>query len=162
MSRIYINSDEARIIKKDFCLVDVEFFTGEKMENLEPRRLFPISGLTKYISLLDSDGVEKAIIRNINSLMPQSRDVVNDCLKQYYLVPKISKVIDTCEKFGIIKWTVETERGIKTFEIRNRHHDIKTLYDGRILVRDSDDNRYEIPDYTCLDKGSLKHLIAYI
>lgn len=162
MARIYINSDEARIIKKDFCLVDVEFFTGEKIENLEPRRLFPVSGLTRYITLLDSDGVERAIIRNINSLMQESRDVINECLKEYYLVPKIAKVLDTTEKFGIIKWTVETERGIKTFEIRNRHHDIKTLYDGRILVRDSDDNRYEIPDYKGLDKGSLKYLISYI
>ena len=36
--------------------------------------------------------------------------------------------------------------------------DIKTLYDGRILVRDSNDNRYEISDVTKLDKESLSFL----
>jgi len=162
MSRIYINSDEARITKKDVFLVDVEFYLGEKIENLEPRRLFPITGLKRYITLLDSEGVERAIIRNVDNLMPDSRKVITECLDQYYLIPKITRVIDTSEKFGIIKWKVETDRGVKEFEIRHRHHDIKTLYDGRILVRDSDDNRYEIPDYTKLDKMSLKKLISYI
>ena len=37
---------------------------------------------------------------------------------------------------------------------RNRHNDIKILYDGRILVKDSDDNRYEIRDVEKLDKRS--------
>lgn len=162
MSRIYINSDEARITRQGIALVCVEFYSGEKLENLEPRRLFPVSGLTKYITLLDKDGNEKAIIRNINNLMPESKKVIEECLEQYYLVPKILKVIDTTEKYGIIKWIVNTDRGNKFFEIRNRNHDIKVLYDGRILIRDSDDNRYEIPDYKNLDKKSLTHLISYV
>lgn len=162
MSRIYINSDEARITRQGIALVCVEFYSGEKFENLEPRRLFPVSGLTKYITLLDKDGNEKAIIRTINNLMPESQKVIEECLEQYYLVPKILKVIDTSEKYGIIKWIVNTDRGNKFFEIRNRNHDIKVLYDGRILIRDSDDNRYEITDYKNLDKKSLTHLISYV
>ena len=160
MSRIYINSDEARFTRVGTCLVDVEFYTGEIIKNLEPRRLFPVSGLKRYITLLDSEGIEIAVIRNIDNLMPESRDIINECLREYYLVPKITRLIDSTEKYGIIKWTVETDRGIKTFDIRNRHHDIKVLYDGRVLVRDSDDNRYEIPDYDSLDRHSKKLLIS--
>ena len=162
MSRIYINSDEVMITKGEGNLVDVQFYTGEKLEGLEPRRLFPVTGLRRYITLLDEEGVEKAVIRNVDDLIPESRDIILSCLDEYYLIPKITKLLDSREKYGILKWKVETDRGIKEFDIRNRHHDIKTLYDGRVLVRDSDDNRYEIPDYNKLDKKSYKLLIAEI
>ena len=158
MARLYIDGDEVRITKRDFCCVDVEFYSGQKLEKLEPRRLFPVSGLTKYITLLDENGKEQAIIRNVDALMPDSKNVIKECLQEYYLVPKILKLIDINEKFGMLKWTVETDRGTHTFEIRNRHSDIKMLYDGRVLVKDSNDNRYEITDYKSLDKHSLSLL----
>ena len=131
---------------------------SKKLEKLEPRRLFPVSGLTKYITLLDENGKEQAIIRNVDALMPDSKNVIKECLQEYYLVPKILKLIDINEKLGMLKWTVETDRGTHTFEIRNRHSDIKMLYDGRVLVKDSNDNRYEITDYKSLDKHSLSLL----
>ena len=158
MARLYIDGDEVRITKRDFCCVNVEFYSGQKLEKLEPRRLFPVSGLTKYITLLDENGKEQAIIRNVDALMPDSKNVIKECLQEYYLVPKILKLIDINEKLGMLKWTVETDRGTHTFEIRNRHSDIKMLYDGRVLVKDSNDNRYEITDYKSLDKHSLSLL----
>lgn len=158
MARLYIDGDEVHITKRDFCCVDVEFYSGQKLEKLEPRRLFPVSGLTKYITLLDENGKEQAIIRNVDALMPDSKNVIKECLQEYYLVPKILKLIDINEKLGMLKWTVETDRGTHTFEIRNRHSDIKMLYDGRVLVKDSNDNRYEITDYKSLDKHSLSLL----
>ena len=44
------------------------------------------------------------------------------------------------------------------FDIRNIYRDIKLLYDGRALIRDSDDNRYEIPDIKKLDAKSMSLL----
>lgn len=158
MARRYIDGDEARFTRRDMCLVDVEFFGGEKIENLEPRRLFPVSGLRQYITLLDSEGKEHAIIRSLDTLMPESAKVIEDALEEYYLIPKISGILDISEKFGILKWTVDTDRGVQSFTIRNRHNDIKVLYDGRVLVRDSNDNRYEIPDYKKLDRRSIRLL----
>lgn len=158
LARLYINGDEVQIIKRDFCCVDITFYNGQTIENLEPRRLFPVSGISRYISLLDDKGKEQAIIRNIDTLMPQSKKAIEECLKEYYLVPKILNIIDISDKFGMLKWTVGTDRGEHTFEIRNRHSDIKLLYDGRVLIKDSNDNRYEIPDYRVLDKHSLRML----
>ncbi len=162
MARLYIDGDEARFTKKDICLVDMEFYDGRKIEDLEPRRLFPVSGLMKYISLLDLDGKEHAIIRNVDSLMPESKEVILQSLNEYYLIPKITAIVDCSEKYGILKWTVDTDRGRQSLRIRNRFSDIKVLYDGRILVRDSNDNRYEIPDYRKLDKKSLFFLNSEI
>ena len=160
MARLYINGDEARFTRKDTCLVDLEFYDGRKFENLEPRRLFPVSGWMKYITLLDETGKEQAIIRNVDTLMPESKKVILECLKEYYMIPKILRILDCSEKYGILKWNVETDRGQRSFSIRNRHSDIKMLYDGRVLVRDSNDNRYEIPDFRVLDKHSRALLNA--
>ena len=160
MARLYIEGDEVRFTKKDMCSVDAEFYDGRKFENLEPRRLFPVSGLTRYITLLDTEGKEQAIIRNIDSLMPESKKIIESCLREYYMIPKIKSLIDSSEKYGILKWTVETDRGRCSFEIRNRHSDIKMLYDGRVLVRDSNDTRYEITDCKALDKRSMALLNA--
>ena len=112
LSRIYINSDEVRFTKNGLNHVDAEFYDGTRMYDLEPRRLFPVSGLDKYITLLDENGDEKAVIRNVSHLMPESRDVINDCLREYYLIPKITRLLDSDEKYGIIKWKVETDTTI--------------------------------------------------
>ncbi|MBE6632931.1 MAG: DUF1854 domain-containing protein [Ruminococcaceae bacterium] len=40
----------------------------------------------------------------------------------------------------------------------NRHSDIKFLYDGRVLIRDTNDNRYEIEDVKALDRRSQRIL----
>ena len=153
--RIYINADEAKITYKGFCKVDLEMYDWRKFEDLEPRRLFPLSGLTKYITLLSPEMKEVALIRDIGQLMPESRQAVEKCLDEYYMIPKITAILDRKEKNGLLKYTVMTNYGQRSFDIRNRHSDIKNLYDGRVLFRDSNDNRYEIPDITKLDRTSF-------
>ena len=64
-------------------------------------------------------------------------------------------------KFGSLRWIVETDRGPVEFRIRNMNSDIKMLDGKRMLVRDSNDNRYEIPDINQLDKKSLHKLFPY-
>ena len=90
MARTYIEGDEARIERTDFCKVTLTYYDGRKIENLEPRRLFPLSGLHKYITLLDGDGREAAIIRSLDTLIPESRRAVEECLEEFYLIPRIT------------------------------------------------------------------------
>lgn len=158
MARRYINGEEVNITKTDFCSVDVEFDNGEKIANVEPKRLFPVSNISNYITLMDENGKEQAIIRAVERLKPDSKKAINECLREYYLVPKILKLNNVTEKFGVLKWSVETDRGDVVFEILHRHSDIKLLYDGRVIIKDSNDNRYEIPDYRALDKHSVSLL----
>ena len=152
--RLYINADEAKITYIGFARVDVLMYDGREFKDLEPRRLFPLSGLTKYITLLDRDLNEVAMIRDLDTLLPESKEAIEKCLDEYYMIPKITEILDRKDKNGILKYKVDTNYGIREFDIRNRHSDIKNLYDGRVLFRDSDDNRYEIPDIMKLDKKS--------
>ena len=155
----YIEGPEVRLTENDKIFVDAEFYSGEKFYELELHRMFPITGLTKYIALMDSEGNEIAVIRDINDLMPESREVVENCLREYYMIPRITKFIKMSERFKIWMWTAETDKGICTFEIRNHHTAIKPLYDGRVLIKDANDNRYEIPDVNLLDKHSKKLIL---
>lgn len=154
----YIEGPEVRFTPNDKIFVDAEFFTGEKFTELELHRLFPVTGLRRYIALVDKDGEEIAVIRNIDELLPESKKVIEDCLNEYYMIPRIKRFIEMSEKFAIWMWTAETDRGVCTFEIRNHLTAVKPLYDGRVLIKDANDNRYEIPDIKKLDKKSLKML----
>ncbi len=154
----YIEGPEVRFTPNDGIFVDAEFYTGEKFTELELHRMFPITGLRQYISLVDKDGEEIAVIRNIDDLLPNSRKVVEDALTEYYMIPRITRFIKMSEKFKIWMWTAETDRGVYTFEIRNHITAVKPLYDGRVLIKDANDNRYEIPDVNKLDKKSFKML----
>ena len=155
----YIEGPEVRLTENDKIFVDAEFYSGEKFYELELHRMFPITGLTKYIALMDSEGNEIAVIRDINDLMPESREVVENCLREYYMIPRITKFIKMSERFKIWMWTAETDKGVCTFEIRNHLTAIKPLYDGRVLIKDANDNRYEIPDVSKLDKKSIKMIM---
>lgn len=157
--RIYVTKND-KIEKEENNLVTLTLESGEVIETLEPRRLFPVSREDKYITLLDSDGDEVAIIKDMSELSEDSYKAVKYSLDDYYLVPKILKILVTGEKYGTLRWTVETDRGIKSFDIRNRNHDIKVYKDGKVRVRDSDDNRYTIDDYNKLDPHSKARLIA--
>ena len=151
--RIYVSRDD-KITVYENNLVNLTMKDGTLYEQLEPRRLFPVSRVDEYITLLDREGKEIAIIRSVKDLDKESFDVVEYSLNDYYLVPHITKIISITEKYGKLHWAVETDRGFKTFDIKNRNHDVKVYSDGRVRVRDSDDNRYVIADYNLLDKHS--------
>lgn len=162
MARLYVENDMARFIRKDITLVDMELYDGRRFENLEPRRLFPLSGLEKYITLLDEQGIEKAIIRDLRTLPPSERATIESCLQEYYLIPKITCITNCIEKYGVLSIHTETDRGPAIIEIRNIIHGVKLLYGIRVLFRDSNDNRYEIPDINKLDKRSRQFIDMFL
>lgn len=163
MGRIYIDKYTGRIEQTDIYRVRVVLKEGTVIENLEPRRLFPLSNLTMYITLLDETEQEIAFVRDFEELDDTSRKALESCFSEYYMIPKITHLISSNEKFGSLKWLVKTDRGDIAFRIRNRHSDIKLIHgSNRILIRDSNDNRYEIPDYTLMDMHSQHLLFSYL
>ena len=125
--------------------------------------LFPLSNPDHYISLLEDGKQERALIRDLSDLDRESAKAITDCLEEYYLIPKILHVLSVKDQYGTLVWTAETDRGRVTFRIKDRHNDIKLLPGtNRLLVRDSNDNRYEIPDTEHLDPTTHHLLFPYI
>ena len=161
MERIYIDGDMARFTPKGLTLVDVELTDGRKFENLEPKRLFPVSDLNRFISLLDENGVEQAVIRDMTTLPADQRDIINVCLDEFYRVPKILKIWAYEERFDGL--TLHTEKDKGPADIESRVLITGFRMDGvRALLRDINDNRYEIPDVTQLDGLSKQILGRYL
>lgn len=162
MGRIYIDRYTGRLERTDVYLVKLTLRDGTVIEDLEPRRLFPVTNEDMFITLLDREEKEVAFVRDLTELDERSADVLRACFKEYYRVPRITRLLESEEKFGSLTWRVETDRGTVSFRIRNRHSDIKCFADKRILVRDTNDNRYEIPDYRELDAHSRHLLFSYL
>ena len=99
--RIYITKKD-KITVNENNLVNLALQNGEVFEKLEPRRLFPVSRIDEYITLLDTDGVEVAVIRKMTDLDSESKEVVEYSLNDYYLVPRILKILSISEKNGTI------------------------------------------------------------
>lgn len=157
--RHYVQPGDS-ILPGENHLVTLRLSTGEVLEGLEPRCLFPVSCADRYVTLLDAEGRECALIRALCELDADSARVVRASLEDYYLVPRILRILSSSERSGTLRWTVETDRGVHSFDIRNRNHDIRVYPDGRVRVRDSDDNRYLIENYRALDAHSRMRMIA--
>ena len=163
MSRIYIDKYTGKIERTDLYLVRLTMKDGTVYEDLEPRRLFPYTNHTMYITLLDKSEREVGFVRDLKELDEGSERALLQCFAEYYMIPKITRIISCKDEAGSLKWTVETDRGEVTFAIKNRHSDIKYLHGSeRIIIRDSNDNRYEIERLDKLDKHSNKLLFSYL
>ena len=162
MGRIYSDRYTGKITRTDLYLVDVTLKDGTVLHGLEPRRLFPLSMTEMYITLLDADDREAAFVRCLSELDDDSAAALRECFKETYRIPQITRLLRSEEKFGSLTWYVETDDGPVKFRIRNRHNDIKCFDGKRVLVRDSNDNRYEISDYTQMDAKSRHLLFSYL
>ena len=161
MERIYIDGNSARFTRKDLTLVDMELTDSRSFENLEPKRLFPVSMQDKYITLLDESGTEQAVIRDLTALPADQRQIIESCLNEYYLIPKIQRIRAYEERFDGLMLHTDTDKGPADIEIRSLALGFKM--DGvRALLRDINDNRYEIPDVTKLDNLSKQILGRYL
>ena len=165
MARYFVDPKNDKIVREDLYKVRIEKANGEVVSDLQPKRLFPFTRPNHYITLLEGaenmPKKEAAVITDLEELDEESRKAVEDCFEEFYMIPRITRVVDTIFKFGSLRWIVETDRGPIEFRIRNMNSDIKMLDGKRMLIRDSNDNRYEIPDINALDKKSLHKLFAY-
>ena len=162
MARYYVDGLKDKIVRTDLYLVQLEKADGEVISDLEPKRLFPFTHPNEYVTLVTDEKKEQAVIRDLAELSEESRKAINDCFAEIYMIPKIQRVVHSETKFGVLNFQMETDRGPVFFRVRNSHSDIKKLDDGRMLFRDSNDNRYEIPDLSKLDKGSIHWLFSFL
>jgi hypothetical protein len=117
-------------------------------------RSFPLSEERRYIVLLDPEDNEIGIIENLDACRPEVVQLFSQLLSDAYLVPIVTRVYSLSHAGLVPVWDVETDRGRRQIEMRSRRD--LTALGTRILFRDADGNRYEIPDYRKLDPRSRR------
>ena len=123
---------------------------------------FPLTYSDHFISFVEvKDGKkdkEVGMIEDLKKLDAQSRKVLKTELKRAYFMPRIKKINTMKETHGLMKFNVETNKGQREFETKYKE-DIRRMPGGRVIIKDSDGNRYEIKDYQKLDDKSI-HFIS--
>ncbi|MFC1716500.1 DUF1854 domain-containing protein [Candidatus Poribacteria bacterium] len=126
-----------------------------------PMYSFPLSMRDQYISLRDMEGDELGMIRNLDELDRDARKLLNAELRRRYFTPVIREIKSISDKFGIVEWEVETDRGPKKFLTRSLHDSLKEAGAG-FIITDMENNRYEIRDSSHLDAHSASILTKRI
>ncbi len=161
MPRNYLDKN-AKIELTDVYNVRLTMPDGTVYEKVELRRLFPISDRDRYVSLIDENEHEIAMIRSFDDVSEDSAAAVRACFNDYYLIPKILKITECSDSTGMLKISAITDHGETSFRIRNRHYDMKIYDNNRVIIRDSDDNRYEIEDLAKLDRKSWLLIASFL
>lgn len=123
-------------------------------------RCFPWSVPETYISIRDKDGKEIALLNSADDLDEASKAVLVRELNEKMFAPKILRVADCKEEFGVTSFTAETDRGMVTFQVRSRD-DVRVLSSTRALFRDADGNTYELADLNALDAAGQRCMQNY-
>lgn len=122
----------------------------------------PITDPHRMVSVRDDDGEEVGILADVNELEPVSRQVVLEELERTYFMPRITDILDVEEDLGVVSWRVATDKGERTFQVRNVRQNVRKFRGRRLVIKDVDGNRYEIRDWAALPDPAGKLLQPYL
>lgn len=130
-------------------------------------RLIPYYSKTTYISVSYEDEEknfrEIGIIKDLNELLTEQRELVHEYLEFKYYMPEITKVYSIKDNNrGYLFVKVESTSGKKTLAIRDWYTNFKLLWDKMLYVVDTDGNKYFAPDVYQLDRKSQSQIEMFI
>jgi len=123
---------------------------------------FPLSDPEHFIGVLDGRDRSIGIFSDIDELDEASQELARQALKRRYFIPDIVRILGLREEFGVVYFDVETDRGPREFVVRGLRDSIEILDNGRILIADTDGNRYNIPNWQQMDARSRRLLASFI
>ncbi|MCJ7750480.1 MAG: DUF1854 domain-containing protein [Armatimonadetes bacterium] len=151
------DAKRVRIWHDEFRRLHVQAEGGDDHVDVRPARIFPISDAAGYISFLDPDDREVMLLENPEDLEPDSRQNLDQALGRAYFVPRISEIYTIEDSHGAARWEVETDRGYRVFDVRDRE-DVRVFHGRRVLLQDADGNRFEVENIADLDERSRRLL----
>ena len=112
----------------------------------------------RWISVVTHDGREAGILLDVRDLTPDSRACAREYLRRRYMVPEILRIVACRDRFDLVEWTVEIDRGCITFLARQLREHVKRPLPSRLVLVDVEGNRYDVPDLEALDSESRRPL----
>jgi len=150
-----IEASHVRVWRDPFCALHVSV-DGTDHADVRPRRVFPISTRSPFISFMTEKGDEVVLLKDPEKLDAESAAALRAALGRVYSGATIRRVYDITETMGVGLWTVMTDRGYASFEVVDRERHIRLLPNGRYLITDVDGNRFEIPCVYKMDEQSQR------
>ena len=161
----YVTPDNAVFTEKEGFL-SLKFKTSDGEEKEYPRiklqRNFPNETPEQFVSVLDKEDEEIAMIRDVSELGDAAAGMIRRELARRYFVFTIKKILYVNQKFGYSQWRVMTDEGEREFTVRDTYRNFRKIGTDRATVSDVDGNRYEISSLSGLDRASMKKIELYI
>ncbi len=154
-----LEPDKIKIYRDELKNLKLKIEGWDHAPIVKPLIAFPLSDSEHFISFYyNEDGDRKqekeiGILEGYNKLDPGSKKALKEEIDKLYFIPKITKIHQIDEEYGVTTWVVDTDRGKRTFDVRRRN-DVRNMSNDRLIIKDADGNRYEVPDVTNLDKKS--------
>lgn len=175
----YLTKENAKFYDKDgflalnaFIPQKSEYDLEEQEQDLSPvwqdlgrvflHRAFPFSNPDRYISVVDKDGYEFGIIKDVADFDEVSATLIRKALDRKYFMPDVKKIVSIKEQFGFSFWKVLTDRGEAEFTVKDTYKSIVKLSEKLVIIVDSNDSRYAINDVSALDPASYKKIEPYL
>lgn len=124
-------------------------------------RAYPFSDPARYIAAFDGESKEICMIRDLATMQPESRDIVEADLARRYFTPMILKIRTLAQDATLWLFDVETSRGQCEFYVRHWRDSAYELSPGRWMITSVDGVRFEIPNWNNLDERS-KNLLEML
>ena len=160
MEIVFLDPKDLEVKLDDFQQVVLyDKKTGHIYENVDVKRMFPLTQKDGFLVILHEDN-EIGTIRNYRELEEESRMIIEDTLEKRYFIPEILEVRKVTEEYRLAHWDVVTDRGRMKFYTRTRNDVV--VKGKEVFVRDIDSNRYLIQDRTRLSPQSQKELSGEI
>jgi Domain of unknown function (DUF1854) len=125
-------------------------------------RAFPLSDPHEWVCYADGKDKQIVIVRDIRKLDAPSRRLTEEELRRRYFVPAVEQILEIKQEFGVVHWSVITDRGPRRFVIRNLRENVQEVEDGRRLVTDAEGNRFLLPHPDTLDPASRRLAERYV
>ncbi|HAN21565.1 MAG: hypothetical protein A2Y15_09560 [Clostridiales bacterium GWF2_36_10] len=125
-------------------------------------RMFPFDSPDEFISVLDKDGKEYGVIRNLIDFSGEDAEIISETLYRKYLCPEITKILSLKERLGYSYWEVETDKGRMNFSMHDTFRNIARVSDTRLVLSDVDGNRFSVKDTLALDRKSYRKIELYL
>jgi hypothetical protein len=164
---VYLNPHTSRFSYDGENLIYIDS-QGAVYPRVTLRRCFPLSAQDNHILVRapggENDlGAELGVIEDVAALEPESRQAVQRELRLHYFVPTIQRIHRIREEFGFLYWSVDTDRGSKQFIMRDSViSSVRKISEGRWLIIDINQTRYEVRDFDQLDLQSQNLLKRYL
>lgn len=139
-------------------------FDGVHYDRILVFRCFPFSDSEQFLSVRESTGrnAEIGIIKHINDIGSEQKEMILHDLKLRYFVPKIKNIRSVRIEHGFATFVVTTDYGAMRFIVRSSSDAVTRLNDKRIIFTDIDGNRYEIADIDRLSAIEIKRIDVFL
>lgn len=137
---------------------------GEEKGQVNVICTFPFTAPNEFLSVRTADdkAEEIGIIENLLAFDEQTVAIINKQLEMRYFMPEILKVYSVKEEYGHTYWSVLTNKGKHKFTSPSGSSGSVIRTENRVIIKDSDQNRYEIKDVTKLTPKEMKKLDLYL